>query len=118
VINNYMSTIHILTNIVAAVNAIDDGSVDPVVDVGNEYIYWLDISQRHLGNLIYTEFNKLTGVATRSFSVRYSTAHTVQQVMFSMGARRWHYPEPLMDMFPKWDGKDTPDSSIIPGCYC
>ena len=113
-----MSTIHILSNIVSVVNSIDAGTVDPVVDVGNEFIYWLDISQRHLGNLRYTEFNKLTGVATRSWSVRYSTAHTIQQVMFGMGARRWEFPVPLMKTFPKWEGEDNPDSSIIPGCYC
>lgn len=109
--------IHINTNITLAINAIDNGT-KPVVDVGNEFIYWLDTSHKQFGNLLYTEFNKLTGVSTRSFSVRYSTAHTVQQVMFGMGMPRQQYDEPLLDMFPDFDGQIIPDSSIIPGCYC
>jgi hypothetical protein len=111
-------SIHIQTNIVVAVNAIDANEVEPVVDVGNEFIYWLDTSNKELGNLRYTEFNKLTGVATRSWSVRYGTASTVQQVMFGRAQRRWKYDQPLMTTFPNYDGHPDSNGSIIPGCYC
>ena len=113
-----MSTIHIQTNITIAINAIDTNELEPIVDVGNEFIYWLDTSHKQFGNLLYTEFNKFTGVGTRSWSVRYSNAFTVQQVMFGLGQRRWEYPDPLMSMFPNFDGHPDSPSGIIPGCYC
>ena len=113
-----MSQIHIQTNITVAINAIDAEEVEPIVDVGNEFIYWLDTSHKQFGNLLYTEFNKFTGVGTRSWSVRYTNAATVQVVMFGLAQRRWEYAEPLMDHFPGFDGQQPSDGSIIPGCYC
>lgn len=110
-------SIHIQTNITIAINAIDDGSLHPVVDIGNEFIYWLQTDHKQFGNLRYTEFNKLTGIATRSWSVRYTTAHTVQQVMFGLGQRRWQYDKPLLSQFPDWDGHEDNAGQIIPGCY-
>jgi len=111
-------SINIQTNIVRAIIAIDDGSIKPIVDVGNEFIYLLDTSHKQFGNILYTEFNKLTGVSTRSWSVRYSTAHTVQQVMFGLGQIRWQFDKPLLDTLPGFDGNKDNPSAIIPGCYC
>lgn len=112
-----MTTLNLSTKITVAINAIDSNEVEPIVDIGNEFIYYCDTSHKQFGNFLYTEFNKLTGVSTRSWSVRYSSAHTVQQVMFDLGQVRWQYPEPLLATFPGFDGLPEIDSSIIPGLY-
>lgn len=77
-----MSNLSLLTNIRDAMNSIDDGG-SPVVDPNDGKIYVLDTSDRYIGNILYTIFDKETEEALSSWQARYGTYHTVQQVLFN-----------------------------------
>ena len=107
--------ISLLTNIVRAVNAIDAGEVTPVSETGN-YLYVFNTSNRELGNLIYTKFNKDSLMPIASYQVRYGTALSVGQCIYSPLSRS-KLPYIANQSLP---GEFTlpPDPSIIPCSYC
>lgn len=106
--------IHLQTNIVHAMNAIDDGTLEGLVELG-DYIFLLDTSNRELGVVISTQFLKTTGVAIASFHTTFGTHHTVHQILINP-LPKTEIP-PLIDMLPGFVANPLPDSLIIPSSY-
>jgi len=106
--------IHLQTNIVHAMNAIDDGTIEGQVDFG-DYIYLLDTSNRELGVVISTQFLKTTGVGIASFHTVFGTHHTVHQVIANP-LPRTEIP-PLIAQLPGYVANPLPDPLIIPSSY-
>lgn len=99
-----------------ALNAIIKNEVRPVVDNGGDTIIVLNASQIGLGNLLYTFFNRYTGVPIASYGARYGAQHTVGQVVY------YPFPKRKLDYFvdtaiPDFVAPMELTPLIIPGCY-
>lgn len=107
------NTIHPLTNIEDAINAINAEEVMPVSDFGS-FIVVFNTSNWELGDVITTEFDATTGEAIRSASARPSKAHTVQQTVQNPIPRK--YFEAVIDDIPKDMIEAKSNPKIMPGC--
>jgi len=76
------NTIALDANVQLVVNAINTNSVIPFGDYGGPNVYYFQTMANGLGNIIYTTFDKTTTLGLASFMVRYSTASTIQQILF------------------------------------
>lgn len=113
---NRCMTIHLHSNIITTVNAIDAKEIEPIVDYSS-YLLLLDTSNKELGNLRFTRFLKETLAPIDSYEVRYSTYHTVGQVLMTPIAPRFKFDEPIHSELPGHYPKPPPNGTIIPGCY-
>lgn len=75
-------TIAIDANVQAVINAIDMCRVIPYGDFGGAVVYYFQTSQKCLGNLLYTIFDRKTTLGLATFAVRYGSAATIRQVIF------------------------------------
>jgi hypothetical protein len=106
--------IHLQTNIIHAMNAIDDGIMDGMVEYG-EHMYLLDTSNRELGVIISTKFLRSTGAGIATYHTSFGSHHTVQQIIANPLARSEN--PPLLDILPGWSPNTVPDPLIIPSSY-
>lgn len=109
------NTIHLETNIITAINAIDNGEVNPIVDTG-KYLYVLNTSNKELGNLIFTVFNPESRMPVASYQARFGTYHRVVQVMF--GPMPISKLDKIVDLSLPGEFVLPISPQIIPGCYC
>lgn len=79
-------------NVQAVVNAINTNTVIPYGDFGGPNVYWFQTFDNGLGNIVYTIFDRETTLGLASFMVRYSSASTIQQVVFQQ------YPRSQIDL--------------------
>jgi len=107
--------ISLYTRVSNAVNAIDAGTVNPIVDTGAGPIYLLNTSNKELGNLLWTAFDRETFFPISSWTCRYGVAQTIQQVIFE--------PMPMRTELTKIVDQFLPDNPwvdcrpmILPGC--
>lgn len=107
--------ISLFTKVPAAVNAIDAGTVLPIVDTGKGPIFLLNTSNKELGNLMWTAFDRETFFPLESFTCRYGAAQTIQMLIFD--------PMPMRKVLPKILDQYLPDNPwvdcrpmILPGC--
>lgn len=106
--------IHLQTNIIHAMNAIDDGSIDPQVEYG-DYIYLFDTSNRRLGAIITTKFLRSTGAGVATYHTVFGTHHTVYHIIANPLSRT-EIP-PIIEQLPGYIPNPLPDSRIIPSSY-
>lgn len=106
--------IHLQTNIVHALNAIDDGTLDGLVEFG-DYIFLFDTSNRELGTVITTQFLRATGAGIATFHVTFGTHHTVHEIIANP-LPKTEQP-PLLDILPGFVPNPLPDPLIIPSSY-
>lgn len=110
-----MERISIRTNIVTAINAIDNKEVDPIIDYG-DYIYYLDTRDKEQGTAILTSFTKNSMEAVETMSVRYGNHHTVQQVISNPLPRKISPPE-IEELPESLSSEPMVDPTIILGFY-
>ena len=110
-----MKRIGIKTNIVKAINAIENKEVDPIVEYG-DYVYYIDTRDRELGAVILTKFAKEGMTPIETMSVTYGNQHTVIQILFNPLPRKISPPEhtSLPDFL---SNEPMVDPTIILGFY-
>lgn len=74
--------IALTTKVWLAINEIDSGDIDPIVEPGDGFIYVLNTSAKELGNIIFTVFDAKTRFPDKSYQVRFSAYHVVGQVLW------------------------------------
>lgn len=109
-----MNMIHLQTNIVHFMNAIDDGSMDGIVEYG-DHVYLFDTSNRELGVVITTKFLRATGAGIVTYHVNFGTHHTIHQIIANPLGKTEN--PPLLDMLPGYSPNILPDPLIIPSSY-
>lgn len=107
--------ISIFTKVPAAVNAIDAGTVAPIVDTGSGPIFLLNTANKELGNIQWTVFDRETFFPLSSWTCRYGAAQTIQQVLFDPMPMRMELTKILDQYLP---GNPWVDClpMILPGC--
>jgi hypothetical protein len=109
------NTISLLTKVPLAVNAIDAGTVSPIVDTSVGPIILLNTSNRELGNLMWTNFDRETFFPISSWTCRYGAAQTLQQVLFEPFPSRKELVKILDQYLPDQPWVDCLPM-IVPGC--
>jgi hypothetical protein len=110
-----MARIGIKTNIIKAINAIDNKEVDPIIEYG-DYIYYIDTRDKELGAVILTKFTKNGMQAIETTSVRYGNHHNMIQILFNPLPKKVSPPEHTV--FPKFlSDEPMVDPTIILGFY-
>lgn len=74
-------TVALDANVATLVNALRAGLISGYGDFGGPFVYWFDVMNNGLGNIIYTVFDRATDMGMASFMVRYGAASTVKQVI-------------------------------------
>lgn len=77
------NTVALEANVQAVVNAINTNSIIPYGDYGGASVYYFTTMNNGLGNLVYTIFDKNTQLGLASFTVRYGSAATIRQILFT-----------------------------------
>lgn len=110
-----MDNISILIKVPVAVNAIDAGTVNPIVDTSVGPIILLNTSNKELGNLIWTYFDRETFFPLSSWTARYGAAQTLQQVLFEPYPSRMELTKIVDQVLPGSPWVDCLPM-IVPGC--
>jgi hypothetical protein len=63
------------------VNAINADSIVPFGDFGGPNVYYFQTMNNGLGNIIYTEFDRVTTLGLASYMVRFGAATTIRQII-------------------------------------
>ena len=104
-----------LTPVQIAIDNIDNGSVPPVVDPNDGYVYYLDTNLKYLGVLVYTRFNRLDLSPIDTTHVRYSAKHRLVEAFYNPLSKKSF--ESIYDTFPGDFVPPSYDPSVIPGKY-
>jgi len=98
------------------INAIDSGAVVPVVDPHDGYIYVLNTSNKELGYIIYTKFDRPSKFPLESWTVRYSAKHIVNDVILNTAMIKSQL-DYIQDFEIPGEIREEFDPMIIPSCY-
>ena len=111
-ISTPQGTVALDANVAAVVNAINTNSVIPYGDYGGPNVYYFQVINNGLGNLIYTIFDKNTTLGLASFTVRYGAATTIRDAILMP------FPRNQIDLqlliLPKIPVPNTQSGSVIP----
>lgn len=80
-VSTNQNTIALNANVAAVVNAINYKTIIPYGDYGGPTVYYFQVINNGLGNIIYTMFDKDTTLGLASFMVRYGAATTIRDVI-------------------------------------
>lgn len=80
-IGTSQGTIAIDANVQAVVNAINTNSIIPFGDFGGSVVFYFQVVNNGLGNIVYTAFDRETTLGLTSFTVRYGAATTIRQII-------------------------------------
>jgi hypothetical protein len=105
-----------LTKVIMAINAIDEGTANPVVDNGCGPIYLLNTSNKELGNLIWTTFDRETFFPITSWQCRFGVAMTIQQILYEPLPMRSELPKIVDQFLPDMPWAEVYAPMILPGC--
>lgn len=98
-----------------AVDAIDAGTVNPIVDTGTGPIVLLNTSNKELGNIMWTLFDRETFFPLSSWTCRYGAKQTIQEVMLAPMTSRQELTKILDQVLPGSPWVDCLPM-IVPGC--
>ncbi len=74
-------------NVPKLVDAIRLNQVIPYGDYGSAAVYYFSVPSNSIGNIIFTVFDRATGLGLSSTMVRYGAASTVRQIISGTGPR-------------------------------
>ncbi len=77
-----LNTIALDANVYAVINAIDTSQVIPFGDYGSPFLYYFNTDLKHVGNLVYTIFDRQTTLGLESYAVRFGAATTIREAIF------------------------------------
>jgi len=103
------------TKVHAAINAIDAGTVLPIVDTECGPIILLNTANKELGNIQWTTFDRESFFPLESWTCRFGAIHTIQQVLFDPMPMRVQLDKILDQYLPDCPWVDFLPM-ILPGC--
>lgn len=110
-----MDKLSLQTNIVKAIIAIDDKTVDPIIDTG-EFLYYFDTSDKERAIIIYTRFTRDGQQALDTTRARYGSYHVLNQILHNPVPKS--VEPPIIDSLPESiTTQSMIDPTIILGFY-
>ena len=109
-------SIALTTRVYEAVNAIDTGSIDPVVDPQDGYIYVLNTMNKELGSIIYTKFGRESRFPLESWTVTYGNRHIINDIILNP-AMITSRLEVIVDLLIPGEIREEFDPMVIPNGY-
>lgn len=114
-ISNNRNHITLDANVSLVVNAINAEVVIPFGDFGGPNVYYFQTMNNGLGNIIYTEFDRVTTLALASYMIRYGAATTIRQIILEPFPRsQIELQFIILPNIPGGIEQPAPDTNVTP----